>query len=824
MFAESRMPAGIKAELLEAYRNLWEPPAAVRSSATAEDSLNCPLRTADTYLNVMGSDALLKAIIDCWCSLWTARAIGYRARNGVPHTSLSLAVVVQRMVPSQVSGVLFTANPLSGLRSEMVIDAAYGLGEALVSGRVEPDQYVVDAATEKIVQVTLGAKAGALHGQAGGGTVWDETSHGASQALSDEQILDLVRLGRQVENLYGIPQDIEWALVDQQLHLLQTRPITSLFPIPAGLSAEPLKVMVSLAAIQGLMAPITPLGQDAFRWLFAAGGELFGMKITAENQTVIHEAGGRLWINITTLLRNSVGRKITIPALEAMEPTVRQALIGILDDPRLQPARPGISRQAKKELARFAIPLAGNFLSNMVAPAARRKAIVAYGEKKLARMQQRLSKVEGNSREDLKEVTGILQTYMFSELPPTFLRFVSGVAAGMASLNALYKLSDILTAPEDADGRLQNRNLVLEITRGLPNNPTTEMDLELWHIAQTIQKDPEFLGVLQNHSPEELGRMWQGGKLAKLAAHGLQAFFDRYGSRGLAEIDIGRSRWREDPAAVFSALEGYLQIQDAGQAPDAVFARGEQSAREALEQLIAKLRRTRHGWVKVKLTRFFAHRMRTLFCIRESPKFFAVRIFDLIRSKLLECGQNLVEAGELVKSDDLFFLTFKELEEFSSHAGAKPWPEIIADRRRVFTLEQHRTLIPRLLLSDGRAFYEGIQAPPGAENVHHRAARSHPAAPRAGAVVLDPHHADLQPGEIMVCPGTRPILDAALLTAGGDDHGSWRMMMCMGPVVGARVRHPGGGRRGPGNPALEDRHAHPVWTARAGKSAAGKEE
>ena len=151
------LPAALAQELQTAYARLGNPPVAVRSSATAEDLPELSFAgQQDTYLNVIGADFLLHAVVDCWASLWTARAIGYRLRNHVPHSGTALAVVVQQMVESQAAGVLFTANPLSGLRSETVIDAAFGLGEALVSGRVEPDHYVVDPAAGRNFEQDLG--------------------------------------------------------------------------------------------------------------------------------------------------------------------------------------------------------------------------------------------------------------------------------------------------------------------------------------------------------------------------------------------------------------------------------------------------------------------------------------------------------------------------------------------------------------------------------------------------------------------------------------------------------------------------------------------
>lgn len=768
MFSSGRMPASIQTELVNAYSALENPAVAIRSSANAEDTLELSFAgQQDTWLNVVGIDSLIKAVVDCWSSLWTARAIGYRAHNHVPHTSLALAVVVQKMVHSQVSGVLFTANPLTGLRSETVIDAAYGLGEALVSGKVEPDQYIVDTAAGKIGRVTLGSKAAVLRSKDGGGTVWEAADHSSRQALTNDQILALARLGKKVEALYNAPQDIEWALVDDRLHLLQSRPVTSLFPIPAGLSADPLKVLASFAAVQGLMAPITPLGRDSFRYLFALGGRLFGMSVTAENQTAIYTSGERIWINITSLIKNTTGRKVTQYALGVIEPTVGQALAELLDDPRLQPERQGISWKGKRQLARFAIPVAGNFLLNMVAPEVRRAAIVDGGEKLLAEIEAEISGLKETGRARLKKVSELLQHFMIERLPFTFLRFVSGVAAGKASLNALNKLAGTLPECEGNNRQLQGQNLALEITRGMKHNPTTEMDMELWKVALAIRSQPALEQYFSTNTPQQLGRLWKTGEFDQQAARVLQEFLERYGSRGLAEIDIGRTRWREDPTPVFSALSGYLQIEDSGQAPDTVFERGEISARAALDRLVSRLRATRGGWIKAPLARFFAGRMRRLLCIRESPKFFAVRIFGLVRRELLRCGQDLVSAGELGSADDLFFLTFKELEQFSDSTDSRPWMEEIANRRHAYDFEQHRRQIPRLLLSDGRAFYTGIQVPAEGDDILNGSPVSPGSVEGLVRVVLDPHHAGLLPGEIMVCPGTDPSWTPLFLTTGG---------------------------------------------------------
>ena len=212
LFRQGSVPADLTAQILDAYAALGRPPVAVRSSATAEDLPEMSFAgQQDTYLNVVGAEALLQAVVACWSSLWTARAISYRERNGVAHADVALAVVMQQMVESEASGVLFTANPLTGLRSETVIDATVGLGEALVSGQVEPDHFVVDMSTGQIIDRTPGAKALSVRSRPGGGTMTVQEDPNTPPSLSDAQILALAALGGRVAALYDAPQDIEWA-------------------------------------------------------------------------------------------------------------------------------------------------------------------------------------------------------------------------------------------------------------------------------------------------------------------------------------------------------------------------------------------------------------------------------------------------------------------------------------------------------------------------------------------------------------------------------------------------------------------------------------
>ncbi|MDD5369091.1 MAG: PEP/pyruvate-binding domain-containing protein, partial [Anaerolineaceae bacterium] len=527
-FGCGSLPASLADEILQGYTNLGAGAVAVRSSATAEDLPEMSFAgQQDTYLNIQGSAALLQAVIACWSSLWTARAIGYRARNHLLQADLSLAVIVQQMVPAEASGVMFTANPVSGLRSETVIDATLGLGEALVSGQVEPDQYVVDGQAMKISGKRLGAKSIQTHLDPQGGVRTEHREAQSVQALADDCILALAVLGRRVTDLYGYPQDIEWAWADGKLYLLQARPITSLFPTPQGMPAEPLNAMVSFGAVQGMLDPITPFGRDFIGLIFAVGAHLFGIPARLDNQTALKVAGERLWLNITTPIRNSVGRRIVRAGLGWIEPTVLQALNSIWEEPRLQPEREGIRFHAIILLARFFVPLAGNVLLNLLAPNRRREIIINRGESVLRVLRDRCATLRGDRRERLSQLVAITSKVTGEYFPNTFVRFISGLAAGMASFNLLNVLSKTLPAEGSPDTPWEQ--IVLEVTRGIPYNPTTQMDLALWQAAMTIRDDVDSRIAFQRYPSAELALQYQSGALPQAAQQATARFLEIYG-------------------------------------------------------------------------------------------------------------------------------------------------------------------------------------------------------------------------------------------------------------------------------------------------------
>ncbi|HZB96130.1 MAG TPA: PEP/pyruvate-binding domain-containing protein, partial [Herpetosiphonaceae bacterium] len=287
-----------------------EPAVAVRSSATAEDLPDASFAgQQETLLNVRGADAVRDAVRRCWSSLWTPRAIAYRTHNGFEHDAVALAVVVQSMIDSEVSGVLFTADPVTGNRTHTVVNASWGLGEAIVSGLVSPDGWVLDQDGQILAEEIAKKERMIVYDQRGGTeerSVPIELQQSACLDASD--LARLVALGRAAQEYFGAPQDIEWASRDRQHYLLQSRPITTLFPLPEPRPVDDdLHVYLSGNALQGVMEPITPMGQSIFREMAAVFQSVTGAQIVPRGKPgLLVEAAGRLYIDATPALRNPI--------------------------------------------------------------------------------------------------------------------------------------------------------------------------------------------------------------------------------------------------------------------------------------------------------------------------------------------------------------------------------------------------------------------------------------------------------------------------------------------------------------------------------------
>ena len=741
----------VAAAVTTAYAALGKDvPVAVRSSATAEDLPGASFAgQQDTYLNVVGTEALLDAVRRCWASLWTDRAVAYRDSAGIDQHTVALAVVVQEMVDVQVAGVLFTADPVIGTRTRIVIDAAPGLGEAVVSGAVNPDHITVEGSPidNAVIDYSPGDKAVAIRALPGGGTERVELADDTGHALTDAQVRELAALGRAVERHYGSPQDIEWALdTSGALLLTQARPITTLYPVPAA-NRPGRRAYMNFSLAQGLTRPITPLGIASFRAV-AATASREGFGIPADDETgppAFATAGGRTFIDFTEGIRNKVGRRLLPKVLGVMEARSGVVIERLVEDPAFAP-RPGSERTFIRKVARvaFRYRIPPQMLLALASPRAARGRIDRIG----AGVYARTPLPDGTASLARIEHAQAVLADCFPMLPTV----VPSAGAGFAMLG----LARLLAGPAIEAGTVH------ELLRSLPYNGTTEMDLELWALAVRLREDPESARALAEAPPAELATRWADGLLPGVAQDGLTTFLKAHGHRAVAEIDLGMPRWWDDPTYVLGVIANYLRLTDHTQAPDAMFARGAAAAEATVAEVVAAVRE--RSAVRAALTGWALHRMRELAGLRETHKDYLVRLFAVARAEFVAVGRDLVGRGLLDHADDVVWLGVGELREAVGGADLR---EQILERRAEYDREMQRRHVPRIVLSDGTEPEAQATIAVAADGALTGTAASAGTVTGIARVVLDPVGAHLEPGEILVVPSTDPGWTPLFLTAGG---------------------------------------------------------
>ena len=720
----SPLPPEVDQAAREAYRALGGGPVAVRSSATAEDLPGASFAgQQDTILNVDGEEVLGDAIRRCWASLWNERAVAYRAALAVDPNTVALAVVVQRMVDAATAGVLFTAEPVTGTRGRAAIDAITGLGEALVSGAVDPDHFVADPAT---------------------GAVLERHAMGPP-SLADDEIVALARLGARVEKHFGLPQDIEFALDRaRRIWLVQSRPITTLFPLPPNAPdpATDLRVYLSFNVAQGVLQPLTPMGLQAFRLMASSIAAATGhpLRDRVAGPALIVDLAMRLYLDVTSVIRHPIGRIALQRASEVVEARSAVVFAALLGDPRLAlhpTSRAGALARIAAAIIRTRVPL---FIARAIArPDASR---VRY-----------LAELPELARIDLPpDASPEMQLDAFerllAEAPRRLMpRLIGLVGTAMVSLVVARRL----LRGHAREDELQT------LLRGLPHNPTTEMDLALWALASRLREDAPSLEALTTRTPAELASAYRAGALPAPAQTGFAAFLATYGHRAIAEIDLGLPRWSEEPAHLLGAMANYVRLGDDALAPDALFARGAREADAMVATLVSRL----HGPRRLA-ARFFLRRVRALMGAREQPKNKIIQLlFGRGRSLLQAVGAELAAQHRITEPGDIFFL---DLPEARRAAAGLDVHRLVAERRATYRREVARRHIPRVLLSDGTDAEAALVV------VALGDLRGTPASPGTltapARVILSPEGARLEPGEILVAPSTDPGWTPLFLTAG----------------------------------------------------------
>ena len=730
LFEQCPIPEKITSEILAFYNQL-KGAVVVRSSAAAEDLPDTSFAGQySTYLNVQGADGVLKAVRHCWASLWNARAVSYRLKQKIP-LHVPFAVIVQHFVDGEKSGIVFTANPVNGRRDHIVINASWGLGESIVSGTVSPDQWVINKAG--IVEKTISQKEVMTVSKKGGvKTVVTPEDLQKKPVLTEKDIGILTDLAKRTEMYFENPQDIEWVYKDT-FYLVQTRPITSLFPLP---QREPdqkgLRVYFGATIVgQGITEPMTPMGLEAFRLLWYYGFSMIaGRPRGLKYPDLVKIVAGRFYIDITDFLGIM---KVSMKGFAALDPVTGEVLDHFLEENKEVIVTKGLFSILSKIPLRPLLlvpPLVWSILYTAVHYEEAGKKVIAAAEKEMKRLEK--------TARTLKGIDDRLSFVEKGSLP--IMKLILYESAPLAvGLGALKMAEDLIKAwLNDID--------IEPVRRSLPYNPTTEMSIALLEISQQLKE--------QNIKPTPDHPL-------------VQNFLKKFGHRAVLEIDMGTPRWKEDPSYVIDVLTLYMK-EDPLQKIEK-FYNGAQIAEETINDIVLKVRKKKsvvHAWIIKELL----CRYRETAGLRERPKFDFVRSFSIFRSVLKDVGKELVLQGRLDTADDIFFVTFSDIE------SGDDLKSVAAHNKKEYMREINRVFVPRVMTSTGEILSR--------EDEESKDLRGVPVSPGVYEgivrVIHHPKGTHLKPGEVLVTrstdPGWTPLFihaGALIMETGGPiSHGS----------------------------------------------------
>ena len=692
---------------------------AVRSSATAEDLPTASFAgQQDTYLNVMGKTAILKHISKCWASLFTERAVIYRLQNGFDHRKVYLAVVIQKMVFPQAAGILFTADPVTSNRKVLSIDASFGLGEALVSGLVNADLYKV--CNGKIVYKKISTKKLAIYALKEGGTEKQEIEREKQdrQALTDKQVLQLARVGRKIEDHFGRPQDIEWCLADDTFYIVQSRPITTLYPVPEANDQEN-HVYVSVGHQQMMTDPIKPLGISL--WQLTAVRPMF-------------KAGGRLFVDITDMLASPAGRETILNVLGKSDLLVRDALTTIIERGDFIKSLPDDKKESSpnKGVSPVGFQTLNEYDPTIVAD------LIRSNQASIEALKENIQSKSGPELIDF-----ILEDIRESK---KLLFDPRNIGVIMTAMNASLWIN------EKMNEWLGEKNAADALSQSAPNNITSEMGLALLDVADVIRPYPEVIDYLQQVKDgnflDKLVKL-NGGQEAREA---ICTYLNKYGMRCVGEIDITKTRWSEKPLALVPMILSNIKNFERG-AANRKFEQGRQEALKKEQALSDQLKRLPDGEQKAEETKRMIELVRNYSGYREYPKYGIVNRYFIYKQALLKEAVQLVQANVIHEKEDIYYLTFEELREVVR--TNKLDYQIIRQRKDEYKLYE-KLNPPRVITSDGEIIagaYKRENLPAGA--IAGLAVSSGIIEGRA-RVIFNMEDADLEDGDILVTTFTDP--------------------------------------------------------------------
>lgn len=769
-FQQASVPDELRAAISQAYREMGnQTPVAVRSSATAEDLPDASFAgQQDTYLNVQGVDSLLRAVVACWSSLWTARAMAYRARRNIGPEDVALAVIVQEMAPAESAGVLFTVNPVSGARQEMLVNATWGLGEALVAGKVNPDTLVLDRQSGSIKQLELGDKAIMSVPLAGSTAERDvEPQRRAKPSLDAHAAATLAKLGRDIEALFGVPQDVEWALAGGRIYILQSRPVTTLDP-------------ATVVPGDDNWPPVSPAPQPFDRWTQADVGERWPEPVTPFTWSTAELMLNRNMRDSFAGLPPSLLQGISWARRAYGRVYFNEgALIHLFSEGYGMPASMAASSLANPEFITEEQDR-WQWLTFL-----RRLPLVV---RLTIRWERNARKFEG----DFEKIDALVDQFMMRQietLDDTALWREAQTTWYERLMTYMVYHANVTSTTTTAFGTVESllerwldrKDLIYDLTAGLEGVIAAEIVPDLWRMANEVRRAGLTSLFLDDDPAATLAQLHEEPAAAPFLAF-LDRFLQRHGHRCMSEAEWLYPRWIEAPERVIATIATYLQSGEAID-PRAAETKQIRLREEALALVADKLNPLQMAYFRRSL-----RRLRRFMRLRDNGQHFLVKLLLPMRHIYATLGRRWARRGWLADPLDFFFLLIPEIEAVlalhktgdmsaTAELNGLQLRELVSQRRLAYEHWFDRPL-PEVLDEDGLP----LEAPLDDDE---QALSGVPAS--AGRVqglarVIDaPGDASrLQPGEILVTRATDPgwtpvfsIISGLVLEVGGQlSHGA----------------------------------------------------
>lgn len=691
----------------------------VRSSATAEDlSYASFAGQQDTYLNV-GIGDLAEAVKNCFISLYTDRAVSYRRQNEI--FAPGMAVVVQQMVCSEASGVMFSADPVSGRRTLLVIDAVFGLGEAVVSGLVSPDHIEYDKIRNTVTKENIACKDFAICPAAGGGT-WRKELKSREAVLSARQIHELASLGKRLEEQYGCPQDVEWAIEEGKIYCLQARAITSLYPAPVftdgkfhflhnlGCHQMYTKAM-PMMALDCLMGAINPGEPDLLKY----------------KQSFIYEVGQHCFVDISQMFRLKFMRDAL---MERMLPVTDPLAVSAVRE--LLERKPGLSRPSLK-LTGLLIKSDKSRHMHHKEP----KALASETRRRMETWSRAVIEAFRNAKTESEAMRTLFRNVRVSDIIAD--PYKPMMHTGVHALRSLERIEDKM----GCRGRWTK-----ELQVGNEGNIVTEMGLHMGDLADFVAADA-CLRELLSAGGERLNETL----LAREDAFGksYREFMRLYGFRCAGELDISQPRWEEDPTPLIAQILTMARNKEQGSHRVEYKEKNEKAVRAGQDML-----RTVKGKLGIreaeKVSRCLAQ-FQNLYPMREHFKYYWMRNFGEARRLLLRLGVEMARKGQLEKNTDIMHLHMMEVYQALESGDDL---RLLVSQRKLEFERVSRMTPPRIITSEGEVLMGGLSGEGLPENALAGAGVSPGIAEGVAKVVIDPKDAVMEKGEILIAPFSDP--------------------------------------------------------------------